>query len=253
MQSPYTRIADLYDTFVQTDVDIPFFLDEARAVGGELLELMAGTGRVTVPLVEAGVRVTCLDNAPEMLTILEKKLKQRGLTAEVRLMDASDFSLDKQFDLIIIPFHAFPEITALADQQRALARIHAHLSAQGRFVCTLHNPGVRLRSVDGQLHLIANRALPDDTGRLLVWILQTCDAHSRLVTVTEFFEEYDTVGMLTAKRFTEIRFHLLEKSLFEASFRQAGFEPVALYGDYARSPFVESESPFMIWVLRKKA
>jgi ubiquinone/menaquinone biosynthesis C-methylase UbiE len=253
MQSPYGHIADLYDTFVQTNVDIPFFVSEARAAGGDLLELMAGTGRVTLPLVEAGVRVTCIDNAPEMLNILEKKLRQRGLAADVRLMDARDLSLDKQFDQIIIPFHAFPEITVWADQQQTLARIQAHLAAQGHFICTLHNPGVRLRSVDGQLHLIANRALPDDKGHLLVWILQTYDAQSKLVTVTEFFEEYNTRGTLTAKRFTEIRFHLLEKALFEASFRQAGFEPVEVYGDYSRSPFVEAESPFMIWVLRKEA
>ncbi len=46
----YDQIADIYDTFVRTQLDIPFFLNEASQTKGELLELMCGTGRVSVPL-----------------------------------------------------------------------------------------------------------------------------------------------------------------------------------------------------------
>jgi hypothetical protein len=52
-QKHYERIADLYDAFVTTDVDIPFFLEEARKAGGPILELMAGTGRLTIPLAQS--------------------------------------------------------------------------------------------------------------------------------------------------------------------------------------------------------
>ncbi len=254
MQSPYTPIADLYDTFVQTDIDIPFFLQEARNTQGELLELMAGTGRVTLPLVEAGFQVTCVDNAPEMLTVLNEKLARRHLAADVRLMDVRHLALDKHFHLIIIPFHASPEITDGAEQQRALTRIHQHLTDNGRFICTLHNPTVRLRSVDGQLRLIANKMLPSRPGhRLLVWLHQSYDPASKLVTVMEFFEEYDDKALLIAKRCAEIRFHVLEKVTFEHLIRQVGFEVVQLYGDYSRAPFDEEQSPFMIWVLKRRS
>lgn len=254
MQSPYTHIADLYDTFVQTDIDIPFFLEEARNTNGELLELMAGTGRVTLPLVEAGIQVTCIDNAPQMLTILNEKLERRHLAADVRLMHARHLALDKQFNLIIIPFHAFPEITDVADQQQTLTRIHQHLADNGRFICTLHNPKVRLRSVDGQLRLIANKMLPGGAGnRLLVWLHQTYDPASKLVTAMEFFEEYDDKALLIARRCAEIRFHVLEKLTFEHLIQQAGFEVVQLYGDYSRAPFDEEQSPFMIWVLKHRS
>ena len=55
----YSLIADLYDSYVQTALDTPFFLGETRNVKGEVLELMAGTGRVSIPLLEQGVRLTC--------------------------------------------------------------------------------------------------------------------------------------------------------------------------------------------------
>jgi len=41
----YDRVAHLYDAYVQTELDIPFFLDEARKARGPVLELMCSTGR----------------------------------------------------------------------------------------------------------------------------------------------------------------------------------------------------------------
>jgi SAM-dependent methyltransferase len=251
MQSAYSAFADLYDSFVQTEVDIPFFLAEAENVDGEIFELMAGTGRVSLPLVKAGAKLTCVDNAPEMLDILRNKLLDNGLTADVRLMDVRELALERRFPLVIIPFHAFPEVTSPDDQLRVLQRIYAHLTDDGRFICTLHNPAVRRRAADDQLHLIADRHHPDSGNRLLVWAHQHYDVATRVVSVKEFFEQYDAAGILDSKRFTEIRFHLLEKPEFEAMYNRAGFELVSLYGDYARSAFDEERSPFMIWTLKR--
>lgn len=251
MQSPYSTFADLYDSFVQTDADIPFFLAEALNASGEVLELMAGTGRVSLPLIRAGARLTCVDNAPEMLTILREKLRRNELTADVRLMDVRELALDKQFPLVIIPFNAFPEVTSTEDQLHVLERIRAHLTGDGRFICTLHNPAVRRRTADDQLHLLADRVTPESGKRLIVWVYQHYDEAARLISVKEFFEEYGPAGTLDSKRFTEIRFHLLEKTDFEALYRRAGFEFVSLCGDYSRAPFDEERSPFMIWTLKR--
>lgn len=250
-QSPYDHIADLYDTYVQTDLDVPFFLEEARRTPGRLLELMAGTGRVTLPLVRAGADVTCVDNSPMMLAVLREKLAREGLSADVREMDVRALAFDRRFDLVLIPFHALAELPSVEDQQAALKSIYVHLADGGRFVCALHNPPVRLKSVDGQLRLIGKYPLPDTQGRLLAWILQTHDPRRQQVEIAQFFEEYDQAGQMTARRMIELHVNFVEKTCFEAMIRAAGFEIEALYGDYARSPFDESTSPFMIWVLRR--
>ncbi|HML23298.1 MAG TPA: class I SAM-dependent methyltransferase [Aggregatilinea sp.] len=244
----YARIADLYDMFVTTGADVEFFIDEARRAGGDVLELMAGTGRLTLPLAEAGIPVTCVDFSPEMLRRLREKIDRRGLDAEALEMDVRALDLGRQFAQIIIPFQAFPELTAEADQRQALERIHAHLAPGGTFICTLHNPTVRRASVDGQLHLAGS--FEDEDNQLFVWLLQTYNADSRLVDVLEFFEEYDSQGRMLEKRTSSLQFHLLEKAAFERLIAETGFEPVALYGDYTHAPFDEASSPFMIWVLR---
>lgn len=247
--SPYEQIADLYDVFVQSALDIPFYLAEARQTTGEILDLMAGTGRVSLPLIAAGGRVTCVDNAPEMLAVLREKLAQRGLTADVYAQDVRRLALDKRFDLILLPFHAFAELASGDDQQQALHAIHTHLAPGGRFICALHNPPVRLRSVDGLLHLIGK--YPHAEGRLLVWILQTQRPDGAGVAITEFFEEYDAANRMTARRMMEMQVSFVARAEFEALALAAGFHVVRLYGDYAGAPFDEATSPFMIWVLSR--
>lgn len=249
--SPYDHIADLYDTYVQTELDVPFFLNEARQTTGKILELMAGTGRVTLPLLRAGADVTCVDNSPEMLAILRQKLDRAGLKADVREMDVRHLAFDRRFDLALIPFHALAELPSAADQASTLKGIYAHLSDGGRFICALHNPPVRLKAVDGQLHLAGRYPLDHGQGRLLLWILQTYSPDRHGVEIMQFFEEYDPAGRMVARRMIELSVNFVEKAAFETMIRAAGFKTVALYGDYACAPFQEDTSPFMIWVLQR--
>lgn len=81
-ESHYAWIASLYDRFVKTDYDVPFFINETKKTDG-VLELMAGTGRLTIPLLEAGIQVTAVDFSAEMLAVLRPKLSQKGLNAVI--------------------------------------------------------------------------------------------------------------------------------------------------------------------------
>src|SRR5512146_2216564 len=83
----YDRIADLYDIYIPFTFDVDFFVEETRKTRGEVLELMSGTGRVSIPLLEAGVRLTCVDMSAESNAVLQRKLEQRGLRADVHCMD----------------------------------------------------------------------------------------------------------------------------------------------------------------------
>lgn len=246
----YDRIADLYDQFVQTDYDVAFFVQETRQRTGEVLELMAGTGRLTLPLVQAGATVTAVDFSGPMLAVLQEKLAAQGLQATVHQMDVRDLNIGRTFETIVLPFQAFPEITTRDDQRRALQAIHRHLASDGVFICTLHNPPVRLKSVNGQLQLVARQVL-DDGGLLLVWLLQMHDAVANVVEVLEFFEQYDAAGLMTHKRYSSVQFHLLAEADFRQLLAETGFEAVQVYGDYQHTPFDADHSPFMIWVLRR--
>ncbi|HYG56740.1 MAG TPA: class I SAM-dependent methyltransferase [Symbiobacteriaceae bacterium] len=248
----WNEVADLYDSFVQATFDLPFWLEEAGKAGGEILELMCGTGRVSLPLLEAGARLTCVDNAPEMLARLQDKLRGRELSATVCQMDVRELSLPRHYDLAIVPFHAFAELTSPDDQRRTLSGIHRHLTGTGRLILTLHNPPVRLQSVDGVMRLWANYPLTENGEKRLLWGAETRGPETGVVTGIETFEIYDSRGQMLSRRMLEFRFRLLERHRFEALAEEAGFAVEALYGDYAYGAFQEECSRFLIYVLRKK-
>jgi SAM-dependent methyltransferase len=252
MTMEYDRIADIYDLFVQTVADVPFFLDHARKSPGEVLDLMAGTGRVSVPLSGAGLAVTCVDSSHEMVTVLRHKLRERGLHADVREMDIRHLCLEKRFGLIIIPFNSFSEIVSVEDQRCVLEGVHKHLLDNGRFICTLHNPPVRLQLVDGKLHLRTSVTLPNKS-LLRLWTWENLDPGTGIVTGVEFFKEFDQHGNRHSKRNLDILYRIVSKADFENLARAAGFRVAEFSGDYSGTAFQEDASPSMIWVLEKEA
>lgn len=244
----YTKVAEFYDVYAQTDIDVPFFLQEAQGCG-RVLELTSGTGRLSIPLLQANVPLSCLDNSPEMLAVLRRKLRERGLSAPIHEMDAISFSLAEKFDLIIIPFNAFAEITDPAAQQQMLATIRIHLTAQGRLICTLHNPAIRLRNIDGQVHLRGHYALPDKQGTLSLSSLERYDPTTHLVTGAQFYEVRGPDGAQRSQWSMDLKFCLHTSETFRALVSAQGYRVVAVYGDYGRSAFQPEASPFMIWML----
>ncbi len=247
----WDRVAPFYDTYVQATFDIPFFLQETTKSSGQVLELMAGTGRVSLPLVRAGVQLTCVDNAPEMLARLQQKLVQEQLSAQVYEMDVRYLSFDKQFDLILLPFHSFSELVSPPDRKQALERIYEHLASGGRFICTLHNPPQRLRAIDGQLRLVGTYPESEGQTTLLFWSLSTYDEATHLVHSSQFYEQYNSNGILQEKRLLQTTFVLLRREEFETLATTVGFKVLALYGDYSYAPFQDEASPSMVWVLGK--
>jgi hypothetical protein len=184
-----------------------------------------------------------------MLAVLRRKLRDQGLSAPVYEMDATHFALPQQFDLIIIPFNTFAEFADPTAQRTTLATIRSHLADGGHLIVTLHNPRVRLRITDGQVHLRGKYALRDGQGTLFLSYWEHYDAGSHLVTGAQFYELYDGDGVMRSKRFVEYRFYLHTRETFEALVKAEGYRALALYGDYERAAFDSEQSPSMIWVL----
>ena len=253
MQHPvnYSQIADLYDVLVRFEDDIPFFLTEARQAAGSVLDLMCGTGRVSLPLIAAGVPVTCVDRSPDMLDVLRSNLARRRLEAQVVEADVRTLPFGRRFSLAILPFNSFSELVTEADQRAALASIGACVQPGGRFICTLHNPAVRLRGMDSTWKDRARVPNPHGGGDVVLRVRESFDATTRIVSGIQAFV---TVGHeeTESRREMGFQFSALERDSFEDLAEAAGFRVLAFYGDYSRSVFVPDESPFMIWVVSRE-
>lgn len=248
-QINYDDIAELYDLYASTDYDFNFFTSENNIKGKKVIELTSGTGRLSIPLIEAGADLTCVDISQGMLDVLNRKLEEKHLAADVICSDICDLSFEAEFDLAIFPFQSFMELVGKDKQITALAAIHRALKVGGKFFCTLHNPVIRKKAVDGTLRIVGS--FPTEHGTLVVNGFEM--GGYPIVKRTQIFEFYDEKNVLERKQILPMEFELIEKQNFEEMAVRTGFKIISFYGDYDRNEFDAMVSPVMIWELEKES
>ncbi len=247
----YGPVASLYDSYVHVDFDLPFFVDEAKRVAGPVLELAAGTGRVSESLLKVTPRLTCVDVSRDMLEVLEQKIAgaarlPRTVCADMRYLPFKDC-----YHLVLIPFNSFLEVTEARDQVRVLSEVWSTLIPGGSLVCTLHNPRVRGRSFGSDERMLGRFDIAESGGSLEVWLRESWNSEVRVAEAEQTYKLFDSMGSLEREQTMRLRFSLIEKDDFAAMARETGFEVAELLGDYDRSPFDAELSPYMIWILRR--
>ncbi|MDA0170786.1 class I SAM-dependent methyltransferase [Solirubrobacter taibaiensis] len=85
------------------EADLPLWKELAKASKDGILDIGAGTGRVALRLAYSGFDVTALDLEPELLAVLTHRAEEAGFTIPTVAADACDFTLERQFDLILVP------------------------------------------------------------------------------------------------------------------------------------------------------
>nr|WP_321461142.1 class I SAM-dependent methyltransferase [uncultured Cohaesibacter sp.] len=242
----YDRIAEFYDLYASTDYDHAFFLERIKP-GSKLLELTSGTGRLSLPLARVGARLTCVDISQAMLARLAEKLAAESLSAEILCADIGQLHFDAEFDMAILPFQSFMELTGREKQLNALYAIHKALRPGGIFYCTMHNPAIRKKSVDGIVRAVGTFQTED--GYLVVSGFET--AGNPVVRRSQFLDFYDAGGHWLRRQLLPMEFELIGQESFEAMATLAGFQVSGLFGDYRATPFEPTSSPVMIWQLTR--
>ena len=243
----YSRLAAVYDDYCAFAGDVPFFVELARSAPGEVLELMAGTGRISLPLVESGARLTCVDSSLAMLAVQRRKLAERGLRARLVCADVRDLPLAATFPLVLLPFQGLTELLSAEAQLAALRAVAAVLADSGRFVCTSHNPAVRMRTVDDTWQEVSTVPRADG-GTLTVSLRCRYDARSGNVVGQQRLVFRDAAGAAT-ERLLDLRFRLVSLAQLRRLCEQAGLRILDLRGDYTGARFDPISSPAIIAVL----
>lgn len=253
-------VAEFYDSTLiyQDRKDVEFYVSEARASGGPVLELGCGTGRVLLPTARAGIEITGLDASSKMLERCRAKLAGEPAEVQERVTlvpgTLEDFNLGREFALVTIPFRPFQHLLAVEEQLGCLGAVRRHLRAGGRLVfdafhvdpSSLHDRRWMEEREEGP----ATR-MPD--GRIVLRTTRIAAFH-RAAQVNDV--EFCWYVTHPNGRREEIRWTaaLRYYSHFELEHLlvRAGLRVAALYGDLNRSPF-RDDSPDMIFVAEKDA
>ena len=257
MASTYDPWAEIYDSvysFVRED--IPFYIEEAQRCEGPVLELGCGTGRVAIPIAEAGVDIVGLDFSARMLDVARRKMRcLEGSAGSLTLVQADmrDFVLDSPYDrfrLAIIPFRGFLSLLTVEDQVRALDRIKRHLAPGGKLIFNIFVPDLNMLVQEGDVPYHFRDVTDPDTGtRLVVWHQSRYDNCNQIVNARVIVEELDREGAVCRRLYRDFQLRYVHRWEMHHLLRLCGYEIVDLFGGFDRSPFDEASTE-MVWVAR---
>ena len=242
---------ELYDVaYGWWQEDIPFYVAQARAAGGPVLEVACGTGRVHLPLLRAGADAEGFDLHPGMLEVLRHKAAALGLRPRVAQADMRDFTRPRRYALSVIPFRAFLHNLTTEDELRTLRCCREHLESGGRLVLDLFHPSFeRLVEPDGRWRLEREFADPASGTPLELWSRPARDRVQQTMHVDmELREPGGTAGKAWHPHVFDLRW--IYKAEMELLLRTAGFPRWEVAGGFDGRPLVR-DTDLMVWTAWK--
>jgi SAM-dependent methyltransferase len=232
-ESPYDVIARLYDPWSRSvSEDVDFYVEEARAAGGDVVELGVGTGRIAIPIAAAGVRVIGVDSSRGMLDVCAERAGAAGVAdrVDLRLGDLREPPVDEPVPLVLCPFRSYLHLLTAADRRRALAAAYRLLVPGGRLVFDVFAPGA---ADVAETH---GRWLEREPG---IFERADWDVEARTLTLS-------VRGDAGASTMT---LAWLAPREWRSLLRSAGFAVEACYGWFDRRPYGGGEDT--VWIARR--
>lgn len=216
---------EFYERLVGPDrSEIREVLALARSAAGPVLDIAAGSGRLTIPLVRSGNQVTAVDLSEDMLMHLRGALPDHP-ALECIVADMRDFTLGRRYAFIVL---GATSITLLdrADRSRLYTCVRRHLAPGGVFAMTvaggLAGEGLRTSAdrdivVPGpagdETYLFSQQIDADGAARLVNWV-RSADISAG-----------GTVPVLTS-RLQVLSQETLARELVDAGFTEPAVTPV---------------------------
>ena len=118
-------------------VDLPFWSAVADEAGGPILDVGAGTGRVALHLAATGHSVTALDCDEDLLAELRRRAGPAARRLDTVEADARNFSLRRDFALVIVPMQTVQLLGGPRNRGRFLTCARDHLQPGGLLAATV--------------------------------------------------------------------------------------------------------------------
>ena len=227
-----------YDAeYVHIRGDVPYY----AAIGereGRILELAAGTGRLSIPMAEAGAVVHGVDLSSAMVDRAEDKRGELPGPVRERLSfqvaDMRSVRVDGGFDAVVLAFNTLMHMVDDDDLQRALQTVHAHLEPGGRFYFDLHTPLTDLLVRDPEGRFDPQQMIDPRTGhRYVVTENNRYDPRRQINLMRFYYQQVDGDERPIGKeRYTELRLRVLFPRELDHWLDLTGFDVTAEWDDF---------------------
>ncbi len=236
--------------------EILFYRTLAERQGGPVLDVAAGTGRVTWALAEAGHSVVGLDLSPAMLEQAEAKRARypAEVGSRVRLLrqDMTEFDLGERFPLVIVTYRGFNHLLTPEQQRNALRSLKRHMPPDGRLVLHMIEPSADLIAGHGSTGpdtggMQITQARTGETLHYRVLERRADPAHQTIVNVIQY-RVVRPDGSVVAESEETLTYRWGTQQELRYLFELSGLAVETLNGDFQGS--APGPGKEQIWVLR---
>jgi SAM-dependent methyltransferase len=127
-----TEVYDLDKPIGHSVGDVEYYTRLLATISGRILEPATGTGRILIPLLEAGHEVDGVDSSAEMLAACRRHCHDRGLDPVLREADMTIFVQLAAYQAVIIPAGSIALLDGRQATLQALACFRDSLVPGGR-------------------------------------------------------------------------------------------------------------------------
>lgn len=237
-----------YDLLCESlDYGRAFYGELARSANGPILDVACGTGRLLIPFLKEGLDVEGLDLFEPMLARLRTKAAACGLHPRVHRSDMSQFKLDRQFALVMIPFNAFVHNMTADAQLGCLHSCRDHLRAGGLLAFDSYFPSPEIiLAPNGQRWFEGEVSHPKTGLPLRCYDTRTFDLVAQVQHSINEIEFLDAAGNVTATVASESAARWIYKCEMELLMRLSGFARWEICGGFDRRPLHQANDSMVV-------
>ncbi len=238
----YNELASYYDILMD-DVDYEawtcYIVELFNKYGQSpklLLEAACGTGNITIPLAERGYEVYGLDISDEMLTIAERKTREKKLDIKYIKQDLANIEINKCFDAILCTCDGINYITEVSDVRSFFKKSYKLLKEDGLLIFDISSY-YKLRNILGN-----NTLFQEKNNIYYIWDNIFNEDDSTVEMNIVFFAPHQ--GFF--KKFEEYHIQMAySEELLIKLLEDAGFKNIHTYSEFSmEKPKKKSERIF---------
>jgi SAM-dependent methyltransferase len=226
--------------------------DPAHAKPGSarILELGAGSGRVTVALARAGYEVVAVDASAAMLAKLRARVASLPDAVARRITvvqgDLRDVRIaGKKFPLVVAVFNVVEHLYTRVEVDACFRGVVSHLAPGGAFAFDVQLPDLAWLIRDPTKRWARTRFTDPTTGRAMLYSTNhDYDPVGQIVLIRLYYEPADGKGPTKIVKLSQRKFFPAE---LEALVAHAGLRMVERYGDFSWQP-LESKAESQVLV-----
>ena len=220
--------------------DTNMWMSLCREYGSKILEIGAGTGRITTHLLSCELKVTAVDNAPAFIDKLI--VSNSSALLKTVVCDMRELDIDDKFSFCFFGYTTFQYLLTYEDQKKCLESLKPLLMNDGRVGFDLDPSICELPELDREILLYKEYYSPDEC-MISMFTKHNVD---HINQITHWTDRYYYHKQIPKELVHSLSLKGVTLESMRKLFDEVGFEIESVFGGFKFTEYNESSDRLII-------